>query len=138
MIQRNIRRNGLIFVLVGPELGFVGFCIAAAIHNGSRYMGLLFPGSLLLFPFIFALGFFPAFFIFIVDDTLTAWNSPRWIRAIVCCAFGALLSLGLFYVAPDPFPEVHTEGLANALPGGIAGLVCSIWCGCKKPNAIRT
>jgi hypothetical protein len=130
--EASLMRRRCIFLFAGPALGWIGFCLAAAISHGPRNMGLVVPGMVVFSPFIFAAGALPAIFTFWVDDALIERNSSRPLRAILCCAFGGLLSLGLFRYAPFPLPEFRSEGLVNALPGAFAGLICSYWAGREK------
>ena len=125
-------RRRYIFLFAGPALGWIGFCLAAAISHGPRYFGLVVPGMIVFSPFIFVVGVLPAIFTFWVDDALIERNSSRPLRAVLCCVFGGLLSLGLFHYAPFPLPEFRSEGLVNALPGAFAGLICSYWAGREK------
>ena len=125
-------RRRYIFLFAGPALGWIGFCLAAAIVHGPRYMGIVAPGLVVISPFIFAVGALPAVLTGWIDEALVDRKRSRFLRCMVCCAFGGLLSLGLFYIGPFPIPEFRSGGLLSALPGGLAGLLCSYWAGREK------
>lgn len=126
-------RRLLIFLLAGPPLGWSGLCLAAAISHGSpRQIGAVLPGLVAFSPFIFAMGALPASFAFWLDNKLIERSYPSAWRSVACSALGGLLSLGLFHIAPFPLQELRSEGLLNAIPGALAGAVCSYWSGREK------
>jgi len=126
-------RRSLIFLLAGPPLGWLGLCLAAAISHGSpRQMGAVLPGLIVFSPFIFAVGALPASIAFWLDNALIERGYPYAWRSVACCALGALLSFGLFHIAPFPLHELRSEGLLDAIPGALAGAVCSYWSGRER------
>jgi len=90
------------------------------------------PGLVVFSPFIYAVGAIPVVTTGWLDDALIGRGWPRVLRMVACRAFGGLLSLGLFHVAPFPLPDFRSEGVHNTLPGALAGFVCSYWAGREK------
>ena len=126
-----VLRRQLIFIPAGPALGWIGLCLAAAISNGPQYVQLVVFG-VVVFPLIFAIGALPAAFTFWLDGTLLERSWSRPLRSMACGAVGGLLSVVLLHFAPVPLPGTSSLGLLNALPGCLAGLICSYWAGADK------
>jgi heme A synthase len=148
-----LSRCVLLFVLLGPIIGFIGFWPIFTLTSeeqslsdftGALVLGIMF--SIPLLPFTVLIGCFPA-----AASGLIYWlcrygaKTPIWASLTVTTLFAAITTaMWMMYVFEADLGSVDSvgEALVLSLPGGTAALICAslvegrVWPRIEAPGGV--